>query len=93
MKNTFFGRGQLRPDGEARRGAILILASSVLVGAGIIAHDMGLSTKGNTAGGHAAAGYFLGGLLAIIVIAVFLAKPLKRGWDELLDVKKPKADE
>ncbi len=58
-------------------GAILILASSVLVGAGIIAHGTG------AASGPALAGYFLGGLLAVVGIALIMAGPLKRGWDAI----------
>ena len=70
-------------------GAILILASSVLVGAGIIAHDMGTSTSS-----HAPAGYFLGGLLAVLGIAILIAGPLKRGWDAIpVDEKKRNGDE
>ncbi|MBU0719683.1 MAG: hypothetical protein KJ749_15675 [Planctomycetes bacterium] len=76
-------------------GSVLILAASVLVGSGIIAHDIGLSTSDHAAAGtHAAAGYFLGGLLAVIGIAVLMAGPLKRGWDAIpVDEKKPKTDE
>jgi uncharacterized membrane protein len=55
-------------------GAILILAASVLVGAGIISHGMGSSS-----GGHAIAGY----LLAVIGTALLMAGPLKRGWDAI----------
>ena len=70
-------------------GAILILAGSVLVGAGIIAHNMGSST-----GSHAAAGYFLGGLLAIVGIVLLMAGPLLRGWDAIpVDKQQPKTPE
>ena len=69
-------------------GAILILAGSVLIAAGIIAHDIGSATRG-----HADAGYFLGGLLAVVGLALLIAGPLKRGWDASpVDKKKPKAD-
>ena len=69
-------------------GAILILAGSVLIGAGIIAHDIGSSTSA-----HAENGYFLGGLLAVVGIAVLIAGPLKRGWDAIpVDQKKSKTD-
>ena len=70
-------------------GVLFILAASVLVGAGIIAHDTGSSTSS-----HASAGYFLGGLLAVVGIAVLIAGPLKRGWDAIpVDEKKRKTDE
>ncbi len=71
-------------------GAILILASSVLVGAAIIAH----STVMPSTTLHAVVGYFLGGLLAVIGFAVLLAGPLKRVWDAIpVDDKKPKTDD
>ena len=74
---------------RALLGAILILAGSILVAAGIIAHDLGSSTRG-----HADAGYFLGGLLTTFGFAALLAGPLKRGWDAIpVDKKKPKVDE
>lgn len=67
-------------------GAILILAGSVLGGAGIIAHDLGKSTSA-----HALAGYFLGGVLAVVGIAVLIAGPLRRGWDAIpVEDKNPK---
>ena len=70
-------------------GALLILAGSVLVGAGIIAHDVGSPSRG-----HSDAGYFLGGLLAVVGIGVLIAGPLKRGWDAIpVDQKKPKSHE
>jgi len=70
-------------------GAILILAGAVLVGAGIIAHDVGDSTSS-----HAETGYFLGGLLAVVGLAVLIAGPLKRGWDAIpVDEKKRKTEE
>lgn len=63
---------------NAIAGAILILAGSVLVAAGIIAHDVGNKTSD-----HSTAGYFLGGLLAVVGIAILIAGPLKRGWDSI----------
>ena len=42
---------------------------------------------------HADAGYFHGGLLAVVGFAVLLAIPLKRGWDVIpIDDKKTKSD-
>ncbi|MDA0282429.1 MAG: hypothetical protein O3B13_09115 [Planctomycetota bacterium] len=70
-------------------GAILIFAASVLVGAGIIAHALD-----STSSGHAEAGYFLGGLLAVGGIAHLMVGPLKRDWDAIpVNGVPPKTDE
>lgn len=71
---------------QAVVGAILILAGSVLVGAGIIVHG----TK-SIASGPAVGGYFLGALLSVIGLALLIAGPLKRCWDAIpVDELKPK---
>ncbi|GEM_PF-2941021 len=53
-------------------GAILILAGSVLLGAGIVS---------TTA--YAAWGFVLGGIVSVLGIGVLIAGPLKRGWDAI----------
>ena len=67
-------------------GAILILGGAILIGAGIIAHEVGTGRSS-----HAEAGYILGGLLAVVGITILVAGPLKRGWDAIpVDEKKPR---
>ena len=53
-------------------GAILILAGSVLVGAGIIADGF------NSGRGNGFTGYVLGGLLAFIGFFILVSGPVKR---------------
>ena len=66
-------------------GAILILAGSVLVAAGIIADGV---NKGQ--GAHGTTGYVLGSLVGLVGIAVLLSETLRRAWDAIpIDEKKP----
>jgi hypothetical protein len=66
-------------------GAILILAGSVLVAAGMIADAV---TRGE--GNHLVAGCVLGAVVGLVGIAVFVSGTLKRAWDAIpVDEKKP----
>jgi drug/metabolite transporter (DMT)-like permease len=53
-------------------GAILILAGSVLIAAGIIANGL------NRAEGNSLAGYVLGGSVGVIGLAVLVSGPIVR---------------
>jgi hypothetical protein len=59
-------------------GAILVLAGSVLVAAGIVADPV---TRGQ--GGHGNAGYVLGAVAGLAGIVMLLGGPLRRAWDAI----------
>jgi drug/metabolite transporter (DMT)-like permease len=59
-------------------GAILVLAGSVLIAAGIVADAVSREQ-----GGHGNTGYVLGGILGLVGLVLLLAGPLRRGWDAI----------
>ena len=65
-------------------GAILILAASVLVAAGIIAEAV-------SQGRYGTPGYVLGGLVGMVGLVALASGALKRAWDAVpVDENKPK---
>jgi len=68
---------------QAIAGAIVILAGSILVSAGVLAQSYRSSDNG----------YVAGGLLIAVGLFVLFKKPLQRGWDAIpVDEKKPDDD-
>jgi hypothetical protein len=66
-------------------GAILVLAGSVLVAAGIVADAVARDH-----GGHGTAGYVLGAVLGLAGLAMLLGGRLRRAWDAIpADGKRP----
>jgi drug/metabolite transporter (DMT)-like permease len=79
----------VRPIAEGRTmkevaGAILVLAGSVLIAAGIVADAL---TRDQS--GHGNAGYLLGAAVGIVGIVLLLSGTLRRAWDSIPVDDKP----
>jgi hypothetical protein len=59
-------------------GAILVLAGSVLIGAGIVADAVARDR-----GGHGYAAYVLGAVVGLVGTGLLVAGPVRRGWDAI----------
>jgi drug/metabolite transporter (DMT)-like permease len=59
-------------------GAILVLAGSVLIAAGIVADAVSRDP-----GARGTAGYVLGAVVGLVGIVLLLGGALRRGWDSI----------
>ena len=68
-------------------GAILVLAGSVLIAAGIVADALSRDQ-----GGHGNAGYVLGAIVGLVGVALLVGGALRRGWDAIpVDDRRPES--
>jgi drug/metabolite transporter (DMT)-like permease len=77
-------------EGDVMRevaGAILVLAGSVLIAAGVVADALPRDH-----GGHGNTGYVLGAIVGLVGVALLVGGTLRRAWDAIpVDERRPKS--